>query len=141
MSRRLPTSPLAGILVLVFLASSVLGFLSTPAAAFGERVYESNTTINGNTHFNVFSGQSVAQSFLATGTYRLLNLTLRLRNAGDTNDPINLSIRTDAANVPSDTVLAATQLVLGNNVLANYAVTLPSPPGMTVGQRYWIVAS
>jgi len=140
-SRRLPTSPLAGILVLVFLASSLLTAFSTPAGAFGERVYESNTVINGNTNFNVYSGQSVAQSFLATATYRLLSLTLRLRNAGDTGDPIDISIRTDTGSAPSDTILAASQLGIGSNVLANYVVGLPSPPNLTVGQRYWIVAS
>jgi len=140
-SRRLPTSPLAGILVLVFLASSLLTAFSTPAVAFGERVYESNTVTNGNTNFDVYSAQSVAQSFLASGTYRLVNTTLRLRNTGDSSDAIGISIRTDAGNTPSDTVLAATQFEIGNNGLANYAVAFPSPVSLSVGERYWIVAS
>jgi hypothetical protein len=64
----------------LLLGAALLPLLSTPAAAFGERVYESNTVISGTNHFPIDSSESAAQSFLASASYRLLNLTLRLRN-------------------------------------------------------------
>jgi len=116
-SRRLPTSPLASVLVLVLLASGFLTLLTMPAAAFGEKPYESNTVIADSFHLNVYSGQSVAQSFLATASYRLLNTTLRLRNTGDTSDVISITIRPDAGGVPSTNVMASSPIVIGNNSL------------------------
>src|SRR3989442_3961674 len=94
-SRRLPTSPLVGILILMFIATALSPFLSTHAAGFGEPPYESNQVVTG-TNFNVYTWQSVAQSFVATEMYRLLNLTLRLRNTGDTTRGLNATIPADA---------------------------------------------
>ncbi|TLZ92258.1 MAG: hypothetical protein E6K04_04520 [Methanobacteriota archaeon] len=79
MSRRLPISPLAVTFFVLLLGAALLPLLSTPAAALGERVYESNTVIAGTNHLSVDSSDSVAQSFLTSASYRLLNLTLRLR--------------------------------------------------------------
>jgi len=139
-SRRLPTSPLVGILILVFLATALSPFLATPAAGFGERPYESNQVINGTNNLLVYSGESVAQSFVATDTYRLLNVTLRLRNTGDTTDALNVTIRADAGGVPSSSSLAASSITLGNTNLGNYNIAFASPPSLTRGARYWIVA-
>ena len=141
MSRRLPTSPLASVLVLVLLASGFLTLLTMPAAAFGEKPYESNTVIADSFHLNVYSGQSVAQSFLATASYRLLNTTLRLRNTGDTSDVISITIRPDGGGVPSTNVMASSPIVIGNNSLGNYAVPFAAPPALQAGQSYWIVAT
>jgi len=140
-SRRLPTSPLAVTFFLLFVVATLSPILATPASAFGERVYDSNTVLSGTNYLNVYSGQSVAQSFLASASYRLLSLTLRLRNSGDTSDAVNITIRTNSANEPSVTVLAASQFVIGNNGLGNVAVPLSTPPRLAEGVRYWIVAT
>ena len=140
MSRRLPTSPLVGILILVFLATALSPFLATPAAGFGERPYESNQVVTAS-NLNVYTGQSVAQSFVATEMYRLLNVTLRLRNIGDTTDVLNVTIRADAGGVPSSSYLAASTIVIGNNNLGTYSVRFMSPPSLVGGTRYWIVAT
>jgi len=116
-------------------------FVATPVEAFGERVYDANQVINAANHLNVYSGESVAQSFVATDAYRLLNLTLRLKNDGDTTDAVNVSIRADVGGVPADTYFAAAQIVIGNNNLGNYNVPFASPPGLAKGVRYWIVAT
>jgi len=139
-SRRLPTSPLVGILILVFLATALSPFLATPAAGFGERPYESNQVVTAS-NLNVYTGQSVAQSFVATEMYRLLNVTLRLRNIGDTTDVLNVTIRADAGGVPSSSYLAASTIVIGNNNLGTYSVRFTSPPSLVRGTRYWIVAT
>ncbi len=141
MSRRLPTSSLAAVFLLVFAGAALVPFLATPAAAFGEQPYESNTVIAGTNHLNVYSGQSVAQSFMATASYRLLNVTLRLRNAGDVTDGLGITIRPDAGGVPSTSILAGAQIGLTNNNLGNYNVPLQSPPNLIAGTQYWIVAT
>ncbi len=141
MSRRLPTSPLVRILLLLILGGCLAPLLGTPVAAFGERAYESNQVIAGTNNLDVFSGESVAQSFVATDTYRLLNLTLRLRNTGDTTDALNVAIRSDAGGVPSNTDLATAQIVIGNTVLGNYNIPFTAPPTVASRTRYWIVAT
>src|SRR2546428_2451290 len=77
-SRRLPTSPLVGILILMFIATALSPFLSTHAAGFGVRAPEANQLGTGS-NLNVSTGQSGAQSFLATATYRLPRGTPRPR--------------------------------------------------------------
>jgi len=139
-SRRLPTSPLVGILILMFIATALSPFLSTHAAGFGERPYESNQVVTGS-NLNVYTGQSVAQSFVATEMYRLLNVTLRLRNTGDTTDVLNVTIRADAGGVPSSSYLAASTIVIGNNNIGTYSVRFTTPPTLVRGTRYWIVAT
>ena len=141
MSRRLPTSPLAVTFFVLLLGAALLPLLSTPAAAFGERVYESNTVIAGTNHLSVDSSDSVAQSFLTSASYRLLNLTLRLRNSGGSSNTIKIAIQTDAAGQPSSTILAQVTFAIGNTALANIVVTFPSPPSLGAGVRYWIVAT
>src|SRR5437867_3979205 len=73
--------------------------------------------------------------------YRLLNVTLRLRNIGDTTDVLNVTIRADAGGVPSSSYLAASTIVIGNNNLGTYSVRFMSPPSLVGGTRYWIVAT
>src|SRR5437867_11393625 len=92
---------IAGILAL--LASGLAGVLvAPPARGLGEQVFEKNVVIGGgDPSLTIWSGQSVAQSFTATGTYVLLNLTLRMRNSGSTTDSINITIQPDAAGLPS----------------------------------------
>jgi len=138
-SRRLPTSPLA--LVFVLLAGAILVPLLAPGAeAFGERSYESNTVISGTNRLDVHAGQSVAQSFTSTQTYDLWNVTLRLRNTGDTQDAINVTIREDAAGVPAVDYLAAQDLVIGTT-LGQYDVSFAARPLLARGAVYWIVAT
>jgi uncharacterized repeat protein (TIGR01451 family) len=141
-SRRQPTSRQVGLFVLVLLAAALTPFLDAPAAAFGERVYESNTVISGTSHFTVSSSESVAQSFVATASYRLTNVTLRLRNTGDITDALSVTVRPDAGGVPSSVALAAKDVVIGNTNLGNYDVPFTGPQAnLTAGMRYWIVAT
>ncbi|TLZ57820.1 MAG: DUF11 domain-containing protein [Methanobacteriota archaeon] len=141
MSRRLPTSPLAVTFFVLLLAAALFPFLSPPAAAFGERVYESNTVISGTNHLSVDSSDSAAQSFLTSASYRLLNLTLRLRNSGGSSNTIKIAIQSDASGQPSGTILAQVTFAIPNTALANVVVTFPSPPSLGAGVQYWIVAT
>jgi uncharacterized repeat protein (TIGR01451 family) len=127
----------------VLAAVALLPLISTPAAAFGERVFESNTIVSGTNHLNVDTTNSVAQSFVASASYQLWNLTLRLRNLGDAANSVTIGIRTDAAGAPSNTVLASSLVTIPNGVVTNYPVPFaPSQrPSLTVGARYWIVAT
>lgn len=141
MSRRLPTSPLAVTLFVVFAAVALLPLTSVPAAAFGERVFESNTVISGTNQFNVDSTHSVAQSFVASASYQLWNLTLRLRNLGDGSNSVTIEIRTDSAGAPSNTNLASSQVTIAGAAVTNYPVSFTPRPSLTLGSRYWIVAT
>jgi uncharacterized repeat protein (TIGR01451 family) len=125
----------------VLAALAVLPLISTPAAAFGERVFESNTVISGTNQVTVDSTHSVAQSFVASATYQLWNLTLRLRNLGDASNSVTISIRTDSAGVPSSTNLASSSVTIASAALTNYPVPFPTRPSLTGGTRYWIVAT
>src|SRR2546430_8414906 len=124
MIRRPPRSPL---------------FPSTPLF---RSPFEPDTVISGTSHITVSSSESVAQSFVATASYRLTNLTLRLRNTGDITDSLNVTIRPDAGGVPSSVALASKDLVIGNTNLGNYAVPFTaSQTNLTAGTTYWIVAT
>jgi len=125
----------------LLLGAALLPLLSTHVAAFGERVYESNTVISGTNHFPIDSSESAAQSFLASASYRLLNLTLRLRNSGGAANSITIAIRTDAAGQPSGTVLASATFAISSTAVTNYVVPFPTPPSLGAGVRYWIVAT
>lgn len=140
MSRRLPTS--SAVALLFLLAGVALAPLfMPPAAGFGERPYDSNQVINGTNHFDVYSGETLAQSFTPTVSYDLLNLTLRLKNRGDLTDALNVTIRPDAAGVPATSYLAATKVVVGNPALGQYDVDFAVGARLTAGVRYWIVAA
>ena len=134
MSRRLPASLLLGVLLLGTGVSLLVG----PASGFGERTYESNPVIS-TSNLDVFSGQSVAQSFVATHTYGLLRVTLRLQNTGSTSDLLNVSIRPDDGARPSATVLASTEIASGS-AIALVNVAFAGEPVLAQGARYWIVA-
>lgn len=141
MSHRPPTSPLVGFLLLLLAGVALSPFVSSQAAAFGEHPFESNQVIKGTTHQMVYSGQTFAQSFLATASYQLQNVTMRLRNAGDTSDAIAVTIRADAAGAPAATSLALTQVVINNNNIENRNVPFAIPVPVSQGSRYWIVAA
>ena len=141
MSRRLPPSPLAVTFVLLLAAVALVPFLGPPAAAFGERPFDSNTVISGTNNLLVYQSQSVAQSFLASASYRLTDVTLRLRNTGDTTRGITISIRTDAGGNPGSSSLTSRSFVLGNNDLTNAQILFATQPQLTAGVEYWIVAS
>lgn len=137
MSHRLPAS---GVAVLLLLGLAV-AFLTpaAPAAGYGEKPYEGNTVIN-NADLDVFRDQSVAQSFVAAETYRLLNVTLRLRNTGSTTDPISIYITPDSGGRPATNFLDSTQVVSpGPLTIVN--VPFSAAPIVTKGLRYWIVAT
>ena len=138
MSLRLPASSL-GLALLLTIGSTLVLAIAEPVAAFGERPFESNEVINP-ANLDVFSGQSVAQSFLATDAYVLLSVTLRLLNTGGTSDSINISVRSDAGLQPSSLPLAWTETFAGPSItLLN--VSLPQSPVLARGTRYWIVAT
>src|SRR5206468_8512362 len=106
-SRRLPPSPLAVTFVLLLAAVALVPLLGPSVAAFGERPFDSNTVISGTNNLLVYSSQSVAQSFLASASYRLTDVTLRLRNTGDTTDPITTATRTAASGNPPPSPLTS----------------------------------
>ncbi len=111
------------------------------ASAFGERVYEANTVIGPkDPFFVIWSGESVAQSFTASSTYVLLNLTLRLRNTAGAGNAVNITVRPDATGVPSNAVLAWSIVQAGATVGPVNVPVTPSPT-LTVGVLYWIVAT
>lgn len=134
MSRRLPASLLLGVFLLVSLGPLLL---AGPAAAFGERTYESNPVVS-TANLDVFSGQSVAQSFVATETYKLLRVTLRLSNPSGSADTIKVSIRTDENARPSDASLASRDVTTGT-AISLVDVPLAEEPTLERGARYWIV--
>ncbi|HKZ89645.1 MAG TPA: choice-of-anchor R domain-containing protein, partial [Thermoplasmata archaeon] len=137
MSPRLPASGLGFLLTITFLSGLVL---QVPlAAAVGEHVFESNPTVS-NADLDVFRDQSVAQSFVATETYRILNATLRLRNMGATTDAIRVSVHGDAGERPAASALDTTQVVSGS-AAAFVNAPFPAAPVLSRGARYWIVAS
>src|SRR2546425_5419754 len=121
-----PHSCLAIAGILALLVSGLAAFLVAPLArGLGEQVFEKNVVIGGgDPSFTVWSGQSVAQSFTASGTYVLLNLTLRMRNSGSTTDSINITIQPDAAGLPSGTILAGSDPVAGGSLRT---LNLPLP--------------
>lgn len=137
MSRRLPTSTLAVLFVL--LAGAVAVLLAERAEAYGERWYDANQIINA-ANLDVYAGQSVAQSFVAMETYNVLSVTLRLQNTGSPTDPINVSIRADAGYRPADASLAATEIVAGETT-ALVNISIPGAPVLAKASRYWIVAT
>ncbi|MFA5896566.1 MAG: choice-of-anchor R domain-containing protein [Thermoplasmata archaeon] len=136
-----PSRRFGSILAIGLLLGSLgLPLLAAPAAALGERVYDANTVIGGTDPFLlVYSAQSVAQSFTASGTYILLNVTLRLRNAGGTTDTVNITIQTDSGGVPSGTVLAWSN-PLAPGTVGPISAPLTPTPTLRQGIVYWIVA-
>ena len=138
MSRRLPASTL--VVSFLLLAGVLLALAIPPAAAFGETPHEWNQVVNGTNHLDVHAGQSVAQSFVASETYVLVNLTLRLRNTGSLTDSLNVTVRADAAGVPAAGYLTASNVFAAGSV-GLVSVPFAAPPALTSGVRYWIVAT
>src|SRR5213593_2556582 len=113
---------LAALVVLTTLSGSALLVPTGPARAFGEHSFESNTVIGGgDPFFNVWSGQSVAQSFVPSDTYILLNVT----------------IRSDAGNAPAASSLAWSNPISGGTIAA-VNVPLTPTPLLSAGAVYWI---
>jgi len=128
--------------VLVLITSGTALLLAVPSArGFGEHVFDANVVIGGgDPSFNVWSGQSVAQSFTSSETYLLLNLTLRMKNSGSTTDTVNITIRPDAAGVPAASILGSFDPITGGAIgLVN--IPLSPPPQLSRGTVYWIVAT
>src|SRR5205823_310664 len=126
--------------ILLVLSALAAPLLAGVAAAFGERVYDSNPVVPiGDPFFLVWSSESVAQSFTPATTYILLNLTLRLRNLGNGMNTVNITIRPDSGGIPSSSVLAWADVVGPGSV---GPTNVPLTPALTVtqGTRYWIVA-
>jgi len=137
MRRRLPASSI--VLVISFLAGSLVVPLLAPAAsAYGERPYEWNQGTSTTAPVLVYNLQSAAQSFVATQTYRLLNVSLRISNPG--SFAIEVSVRPDAAGAPSYVVLASNQIT-GPGTVGWVSIPFTSPPVLAQGSRYWIVVS
>src|SRR2546422_4535647 len=132
---------LAAVSLALLFSTSSISLLAPSAAAFGERRYEANTIVGGGDPFlYVYSGESNAQSFTATATYVLLNVTLRVRNTGGLTDPINITIRPDASGVPSPSVLAWSNPLAGGTVSLMDAPLTPTPI-LRQGTTYWLVAT
>lgn len=140
MSRHRRPSPLAIGFVLLLIGGILAPWMAPGASAFGERPYDGNQVISGTSHFDVYQGQSVAQSFVPTAKYVIVSVTLRLRNTGDLTDALNVTLRSDADGVPAGAYTAAGEIVVGDTVLSQRNIPFTSTPVLTPGTRYWIVA-
>lgn len=130
------------VVAVALLGAAVAGPLfASPALGFGERVYDANTVVAPtDPFFLIWSGESVAQSFAASDTYILLNLTLRLKNDAGAGNLVNITIHPDAVGVPSSTFLAWAN-VQGGGTVGPVNVPLTPSPTLTRGGTYWIVAT
>ena len=135
-------------LVAILLAAGLVPLGLVPAAsaaAYGEHVYASNPILDPNGSFQAaYEGQQVAQSFLATESFVLLNLTLHLRNLGGGSNTITVTIQTDdpVSHTPGNAVLGTSRLVVPNGPTPAGNYTLFFSPGPALeGGTYWIVAS
>ncbi len=127
--------------VALLLSVALAPLLARPASAFGERAYDANTVIGGgDPFFLVWSGESVAQSFTASESYVLLNLTLRLRNTAGTGNLVNITIRPDAGGVPSAGYLAWSN-VQAPGTVGPVNVSLTPSVDLARGVLWWIVAT
>ncbi|TLZ50901.1 MAG: DUF11 domain-containing protein [Methanobacteriota archaeon] len=88
----------------------------------------------------LFKNQDLAQSFTATMNYELIRVQAMVHDLDPTQpvDPLDLSIETNSAGVPSGTVLATSRADgdFGYNWLM---FDLTAPVNVTAGQTYWIV--
>lgn len=134
-----PRRILSVLAIALLLGASLLSVLAVPAAGFGEKAFDSNT-VSGATPLLVYSGEGVAQSFTASQTYLLKNVSLRLKNDGSLTDTLNVTIRPDAGGVPSTSFLAWASPFAGGTVGAVNASLTPSQI-LTKGTVYWIVAT
>src|SRR6266540_2216617 len=91
----------------------------------------------------IFKNQALAQAFTASMSYRLTRVEVMVYDL-DPNypfnpvDPLDFSIRTDAAGIPSSTVLA-TASADGDYGYSWLAFDLVPTLNLTAGQVYWIV--
>ncbi|MEK6987794.1 MAG: hypothetical protein AABX97_06850 [Candidatus Thermoplasmatota archaeon] len=132
--------------MLVFLVGGLASpFLIRPSAAYGEHVYEANPILGpGDPSFSVYADQTVAQSFIATATYSLLNVTLRLQNVGSSTNTILVSLHPDdpVNHTPSSVSLASARVgTLNNAPPANISIAFSPAAVVNAGEVYWIVAS
>ncbi len=147
MSRR-PPAP--GILaVLLLLAAGLSPTLVTGAAAqppFGSHVFEANAIVVPDAQsYPVYSGSTVAQSFLVNETYYLENVTLRVLNNGNKFNALNVSIHPDnpSTHYPvMGTTLAYALEITPTNASgpADFSWPMNPSPLLLAGQTYWIVA-
>ena len=121
------------------LGAGLVSVLAVPAAGFGEKAFDSNK-VSGAAPLLVYSGEGVAQSFTASQTYLLKNVSLRLKNDGSLSDTLNVTIRPDAGGVPSTSILAWATPLAGGTVGPVNASLTPSRI-LTAGSVYWIVAT
>jgi len=125
-----------GSLLLLFGALSLL--FAAPAAAYGERVFDANPTLSGQT-FPVFVTEQVAQSFMAAESFLLLNVSLHLQNLPPQGDALNVTLQPDAGGSPGGTVLAWAEEAASGSGWRDFPMT----PALTLaaGTTYWIVAT
>ncbi len=145
MSRRPPALTLLVTLGLVTLAFGGT-LLASPARAYGERAFQSNTVIGpGDPYYPVYARTTLAQSFTVTADYILTNVTLRVRNDGGNLNSLLVSIHPNDPNGPGplmSTELANSSWVTPNNASAPINWSFPLYPAVTLhaGSVYWIVA-
>ncbi len=134
-SQRWPSAlAIAGGLALILL-------IAPAAAGYGERVFNENVAISGS-FYPVSSGFGAAQSFLVAQSFILYNVSLYVRNVGGSgnNDPLNVTIQTNAGGFPSGTILAGTS-VIGPATTGWLDFPLAAHPTLAGGTVYWIVAT
>jgi len=133
------------LLVVLLVGALAPPLIARPATAYGEHGYEANPVLGpSDPFFDVYAGQTIAQSFTAGATYSLLNVTLRLRNVGSPTNTITITVRPDdpVNHTPAATSLA-TALVgtLAGAPPSNVSIVFSPAPVVNQGGAYWIVAS
>ena len=112
--------------------------LAAPAAGYGERVFDANPTLSGQT-FPVFAAERVAQSFTAGESFVLFNVSLHVQNLPPQGDALNVTLQADAGGSPSGTPIRWSEEVSSGSGWRDFPMT--PPVDIAAGTTYWIVAT
>jgi len=130
-------SQAGGSLLLVLGMLSLL-FLPALATGYGERIFDENPTVSGQT-FPVFVTERVAQSVVVAASFLLLNVSLNVQNLPPQGDALNVTLQTDAGGSPSGAAIAWAEQAPSGGGWRDFPMT-PSI-ALAAGTTYWIVAT
>lgn len=139
-----------------FTAGEAINGATTPqvCALIGGTIYKQITAYNSSqTIYNVGDATTSArrgQSFVITDAnasdIELQFINLLVNKGGTPSDNLYIEIQTDSSGAPSGTVVTngTSSTLAGGSVTggayANYKFTFATPPSLTSGTTYWIVA-
>jgi hypothetical protein len=139
----LPKRAMAVYTIFLLLVGNIALFSFESEAPATEQLMDANEVM-GSTALRVGNGNSVAQSFITSGSYELTIVSIYARDRGQV-DSLQVDIYDNNPNTPdpSDDVpgnpIAGPQIVAGSDVFQwlNFSFSYV----LTGGTRYWIVAS